>query len=162
MHRDQIKKFYAGEMEKDRLDLDLFKLEGIRTKEIISRFLTRQNLNILDIGGATGFYSFWLQGLGHHVSLVDLSPRNIELAKEYSQQHGIDLEACETGEATDLKFPDNQFDLVLLMGPLYHLIEKEERIKAISEAKRVLKPNGVLLAAVISRYGSLLDGLRRD
>src|SRR5687767_1229323 len=146
MHRDQIKKFYAGEMEKDRLDLDLFKLEGIRTKEIISRFLTRQNLNILDIGGAAGFYSFWLQGLGHKVSLVDLSPENIELAKKYSRHHGIDLAHCTVGDATRLSFPNDQFDLVLLMGPLYHLIEKEERIKAISDAKRVLKPNGVLLA----------------
>ncbi|MBK8551583.1 MAG: class I SAM-dependent methyltransferase [Ignavibacteria bacterium] len=67
-----------------------------------------------------------------------------------------------TGDATDLKFEDAQFDLVLLLGPLYHLTGKEERLKALSEAKRVLKPDGILLAAVISRYASLFDGFKRD
>ena len=57
---------------------------------------------------------------------------------------------------------DEQFDLVLLLGPLYHLVNKEERVKALSEAKRVLKPGGFVLSAVISRYASLFDGFKRD
>lgn len=162
MERDKIKEFYSNEMEKDRLELEMFRLEGIRTKEIISRYLTKEKMNIADIGGAAGFYSFWLQGMGHNVTLIDLSPRNIELANEYSQRTGIQLTKCQTGDATSLDLSDEQFDMVLLMGPLYHLIDRVERVKALSEAKRILKPKGILLAAVISRYGSLFDGFKRD
>jgi ubiquinone/menaquinone biosynthesis C-methylase UbiE len=162
MSRDKIKAFYSNEMEKDRLEQELFKLEGIRTKEIISRFITKNPLDIADIGGGAGFYAFWLQAAGHHVSLADLSPRNIELANEYSQKTGIQLTACRTGDATNLDFDAEQFDMVLLLGPLYHLINKKERVKALSEAKRILKPNGFVLSAIISRYASLFDGFKRD
>ena len=85
MNSDAVKTFYSSGIEKDRLNLDIFRLEGLRTKEIIDKFLTKQALNILDVGGGTGFYSFWLTRLGHHVSLVDLSPRNIELADQYAK-----------------------------------------------------------------------------
>ena len=162
MDRDAVKTYYNSAIEKDRLNLDIFRLEGIRTKQIIDKFLTKQALNILDVGGGAGFYSFWLTRLGHKVSLVDLSPKNIELADEYAKQHQLSLQTCEIGDATYLNFPDNQFDIVLLLGPLYHLIEEKERIKALSEAKRVLKSGGILLAAVISRYASLIDGLKRN
>ena len=162
MNRDAVKTYYSSGIEKDRLNLDIFRLEGLRTKEIIERFLTKQALNVLDVGGGAGFYSFWLTGLGHHVTLIDLSPKNIELAGEYAKQHQLSLQSCELGDATYLNFPDDHFDIVLLLGPLYHLTEEIERIKALREAKRVLKSGGILLAAVISRYGSLIDGLKRN
>src|SRR4030095_13991995 len=116
----------------------------------------------LDLGGGTGFYSFWLQSLGYHVTLVDLSPDHIMWAKEYATQNSISLDAYEVGDATSLQFSDDQFDMILLLGPLYHLIVREDRLRAIREAKRVLKPNGILIAAVISRYASLIDGLNRN
>ena len=162
MDQKKIKEYYNNEIEKNRLDLDYFKLEGIRTKEIIARFLTSKNLKIADIGGGAGFYSFWLQSLGHRVSLVDLSPKNIDLANQYATKHKLTLESCRIGDATHLTFPDNEFDIVLLMGPLYHLIEKEERVKALSEVKRVVKPGGIVFVACISRYASLFDGFKRD
>lgn len=62
------------------------------------------------------------------------------------------------GNALSLPYPDNSFDMALLMGPLYHLQEKSERIKAIQEAKRVLKPSGFLFCAAVSRFASMLDG----
>ena len=162
MERDKIKKFYSNEIEKDRLELEFFKLEGIRTKEIIGRFLSKDKMSIADIGGGAGYYAFWLQEKGHHVSLVDLSPKNIELVNKYSHDTGIHLTNTEIGDATELKFKEKQFDLVLLLGPMYHLINKEERVKALSEAKRILKPSGILLTAIISRYASLIDGFKRD
>jgi ubiquinone/menaquinone biosynthesis C-methylase UbiE len=161
MEREEIKQFYSNEMEKDRLELELFKLEGIRTKEIISRYLGSGSMSVADIGGATGVYAFWLQGMGHHVSLVDLSPRNIELAMERSIRIGIKLTSCLTGDATELPFCDDQFDLVLLLGPLYHLVDRKERVKALHEARRIVKPGGAVLAAVISRYASAFDGFKR-
>jgi ubiquinone/menaquinone biosynthesis C-methylase UbiE len=162
MSREEVKSFYSNEMERDRLEQEIFRLEGIRTKEIVSRYLSKEPMSIADIGGAAGFYSFWLQAMGHHVSLVDLSPRNIELANEHAQKTGIKLDSYRTGDATNLDLPDNQFDLVLLMGPLYHLTDQNERVKALSEARRIVKPGGLVLAAIISRYGSLFDGFKRD
>ena len=61
MEVDKIKKYYSNEIEKNRLDLEIFKLEAIRTKEIIGRYLSKENLSILDIGGGAGYYAFWLQ-----------------------------------------------------------------------------------------------------
>ena len=162
MNTDAVQTFYSSGTERNRLTLDIFRLEGLRTKEIIVKFLTRHSLQILDIGGGAGFYSFWLAELGHSVSLIDLTPKNIELADQYAKEHQLSLQSCETGEATDLNFPYDQFDIVLLLGPLYHLTAEKERIKALVEAKRVLKPGGILLAAVISRYASLIDGLKRN
>jgi ubiquinone/menaquinone biosynthesis C-methylase UbiE len=162
MDRNKIRDFYAMEMEAHRLEQEPFKLEGIRTKEIIERYVKNRKLEILDVGGGAGYYSFWLQENGQNVTLVDLSPKNIELVKKYSEAAGVALKKFETGDAVSLNFPDAQFDLVLLLGPLYHLTDREERIKALSEAKRVLKPGGILLAAIISRYASLIDGFQRD
>ena len=162
MNKNKIKDYYANDIEANRLETEAFKLEGIRTKEIIGSYLQQTNLQILDIGGGAGYYSFWLQEKGHHVTLIDLSPRNIELARNHEQTNGITLTKIDTGNATDLQFPNDQFDIVLLLGPLYHLIERSERVKALAEARRVLKPGAVLLCAIISRYASLFDGFQRD
>jgi ubiquinone/menaquinone biosynthesis C-methylase UbiE len=162
MERDKIKEFYSNEMEKDRLEQELFLLEGIRTREIIGRYLSKKPMTIADIGGGAGYYAFWLQSAGHHVHLVDLSPKNIELVKARSEKTGVQLAKSEVGDATNLSFPDEQFDMALLLGPLYHLVERNERVKALKEAKRIVKPDGIILAAVISRYASLFDGFKRD
>lgn len=155
---EEIIQYYTGGVEKQRLEEENFKLEGIRTKRIIARYVKNEGCNIIDIGGGTGFYAFWLQSLGHHVSLLDVTPRNIELASQYAMQNKISLQDCEVGNALSLRFPDNSFDFALLLGPLYHLTQRDDRIRALQEACRVLKPNGVLFAASISRYASLIDG----
>lgn len=162
MERDKIKDYYAQDIEAHRLDSEFFKLEGIRTKEIIERYLPKRNLEILDVGGGAGYYSFWLQGKGHQVTLLDLTPRNLELAQIHSDVSGIRLKETRVGDAVNLPFSDNCFDVVLLLGPLYHLTDRQERVKAIAEAKRVLKPGGIFLGAVISRYASVFDGFQRD
>jgi len=157
---EEIRNYYASGVEKNRLDQNYFKLEGIRTKEIISRYLPLPSQNILDVGGGAGYYAFWLQSLGHNVSLIDLSPDNIDLVRQSELEQGVSLKHTSEGDARQLDFPDDSFDLVLMLGPLYHLIDKAERIQALAEARRVLKPNGLLIAAIISRYASLIDGLR--
>lgn len=162
MERKKITDFYAHGFESGRLEEELFRLEGIRTKAIIQRYLLPKKLSILDVGGGAGYYSFWLKSMGHEVTLLDLSPENIRLAEEHSAKREISLDKIVTGDATNLQFENDSFDIVLLLGPLYHLIEKKERVTALTEARRVLKPGGVLLAAVISRYASLIDGFLRD
>ena len=162
MNQDSIKEYYSHEIERDRLNTEPFKLEGIRTKEIVERYLQKDKLEILDLGGGAGYYSFWLQEKGHNVTLVDLSPTNIDLVRKHSEASGITLKKYELGDATNLDFADDQFDIVLLFGPLYHLIDRNERIKALSEVMRVLKRGGILLSVIISRYASLFDGFHRD
>lgn len=153
-----INQFYTStRMETDRLEQHVFQLEKIRTQEIIHRYL-KQGMIIADIGGATGAYSFWLHDLGYQAHLLDAAEFHIELAKKTSEEKNKPLASILQGDARQLPYADEQFDLVLLFGPLYHLQEKEDRVKSITEAKRVLKPGGTLLTATISRYASLFDG----
>lgn len=162
MQDQKIKAYYAREIEANRLETEAFKLEGIRTKEVIGRYLSTPSRQVLDVGGGTGYYAFWLQEQGHQVTLVDLSPTNIELAQKRASTSGIALQHITVGDATHLDFTQEQFDVVLLLGPLYHLTERADRMRALAEARRVLKPGGLLLTAVISRYASLFDGFHRD
>src|SRR5678809_1588920 len=153
-----INTFYnSTQIETDRLGQHVFQLEKIRTQEIILRHLSSP-VNIADIGGATGAYSFWLHEMGHHVHLLDVAEFHIEAATKISITENKPLASILLGDARQLPYDDEQFDLVLLFGPLYHLQEKEDRVKSIGEAKRVLKNGGVLLAATITRYASLFDG----
>jgi ubiquinone/menaquinone biosynthesis C-methylase UbiE len=154
--RREILEYYQHFSEASRLAG--VSLEKIRTQELVSRFLEKQPMRILDVGGAAGVYSFWLSELGHEVHLVDASPRHIEQANEKVNTTGIKLASIRAGDARALPFEDEAFDLVLLLGPLYHLTEREDRMAAWREAKRVLRRNGVTAAAGISRYASMLDG----
>src|SRR5688572_30238107 len=144
MDSSEILRYYATGFEKTRLTDNYFKLEGLRTKSIIERYLIKESLHIIDIGGATGFYSFWLHKLGHQISLVDLSSENIKIASEIQEAEKIKLKSCKEGNALSLEFESNQFDMALLMGPLYHLINRKDRVSALREAARVLKPGGIL------------------
>ena len=158
MPLQNIKAFYnSTRVEMDRLNQHVFQLEKIRSQQIILEQL-KPGITIADIGGATGCYSFWLHDMGHEVHLLDAAEFHIEIASKISKEKSKSLGSILLGDARSLPYPDNQFDIVLLFGPLYHLQEKTDRINAITEARRVLKPNGVLLAATISRYASLLDG----
>ncbi len=147
-------------METARLEQDVFRLEKERSQEIIRRYLS-PGMDIADIGGATGAYSFWLYDLGHRVYLLDASLFHIEEANRLAKETGKALGAILQGDARELPFQDEQFDMVLLFGPLYHLQQHADRVLALSEAGRVLKPGGMLLAATITRYASLLDGFWR-
>ena len=108
---------------------------------------------ILDCGGGPGRYAIELTGRGYQVVLFDLSAENLKVAREKAAAAGVTLAGYEQGTAADLsRFPDERFDAVLLMGPLYHLLQPEERLQALREGRRVLKPGGPLFAAFISRY----------
>ena len=162
MGKSEIIEYYNRGLEKDRLFIDYFQLERVRTMEIVKRHLNQPKMNIIDIGGGTGFYSFWLAEQGHNVHLIDLTPKNIEIALEHSKETGINLGSIKVGDATNLDYDENSFDIALLFGPLYHLVNKEDRIKSLLEAKKVLKNGGVLLCAGISRYASMIDGYFKD
>ena len=136
------------------------KIEFDITKRYLDEYLTGENLEIFDIGGGPGRYSIYLAEKGHRVSLLDLSNRNIEVAKEKSAERGILLEDYIHGNALELNKYEQKYDVILLMGPLYHLIKESDRRDALEGALRLLKPNGIIVASFISNYAPIQDYLK--
>jgi ubiquinone/menaquinone biosynthesis C-methylase UbiE len=157
-----IAEYYQRAPEEDRLEQGPFLLEELRTRELIERHARRPPATVLDVGGAAGKYALWLVDAGYTVHLVEPVPRLVAEAQRRSVARSRPLTSCRVGEARALDFPDQSADIVLLLGPLYHLTEAADRARALSEARRVLKPSGQLFAAAISRWASALDGLSRN
>lgn len=144
--------YYERGQERARLTTTS-RLEFVRTRQLLERFLPRPPARVLDVGGGAGAYALPLMAAGYDVVLVDPVPLHVRQA----QQAGVT--AAVVGDARSLDFDDDSFDAVLLLGPLYHLIDRQERVGAWREAARVVRPSGVIVAAVISRFASTLDGL---
>ncbi|MYD95348.1 MAG: class I SAM-dependent methyltransferase, partial [Chloroflexi bacterium] len=113
-------------------------------------------------GGGPGRYACWLAGLGYEAHLVDPVEKHVEHAREAScAQPKHPLARVTLGDARSLDQADGSADAVLLMGPLYHLTDRDDRLAALREAYRVLKPGGVVIAKAINRFASLLSALSR-
>ncbi|HJU88498.1 MAG TPA: class I SAM-dependent methyltransferase, partial [Gemmatimonadaceae bacterium] len=154
--------FYQNWPEESRLEQGAFLLEQIRTRELIERHIAPPPADVLDVGGAAGAYALWLAERGYDVSLVDAAPRLVAEARRRSTAAPRGLASCEVGDARELHQGNESVSVVLLLGPLYHLVDAGDRRLAIREAHRVLRPGGMLFAAAISRWASALDGLSRD
>lgn len=157
-----IAQYYHQAPEEHRLEQGAFVLEEVRTRELIERHARLPPATVLDVGGAAGAYALWLADAGYTVHLLDPVPRLVAEAERRSAARSRPLASCRVGEARALDFPDQSADIVLLLGPLYHLTEAGDRARALREARRVLRPGGQLFAAAISRWASALDGLSRD
>ncbi len=154
-----IELHYRQTKESERLSGDRGELERLRTEVILARYLPRAPATIFDVGGAAGVYAFPLAKQGYEVHLVDPVELHLEQAKAYALSSGVSLKSMTRGDARRLDIPSDNADAVLLLGPLYHLVERADRLEALREAHRILKPGGVLFAAAISRFASLMDGL---
>lgn len=156
----EILAHYAAGIEAPRLASHAGILERARTLDLLSRHLPPPPARVLDVGGGPGLYSVWLAGRGYDVRLLDPVPLHVDQARAAAAAAGVALDVA-IGDARSLPDADSSADAVLLMGPLYHLTERVDRLAALSEARRVLRPGGALMAVGISRYASLLDGLSR-
>jgi SAM-dependent methyltransferase len=161
-NREKVRDHYDRMNEAGRLAEGEGRFEYLRSLDIIGRFLPAAPGRVLDLGGADGRYAFRLAELGHRVTLVDLTPKHVSAARARNALAKHPLEAIEQGDACRLALPDNCFDLVLTMGPLYHLLERADRLQALGHVQRVLKPGGTVVATYISRFASLADGFRSD
>jgi ubiquinone/menaquinone biosynthesis C-methylase UbiE len=157
----EIQEHYLQGRESERLSNQWGELERIRTQSILARNLPSAPAVILDVGGGAGAYAIPLAQQGYEVHLVDPVELHLEQARSFGENAGVSLASITKGEARELDFAASSADAVLLLGPLYHLAERADRLRALGEARRVLRPNGVLFAASISRFASLIDGLSR-
>lgn len=155
-----ILRYYEEFDEASRLRQGWFRLEEARTRELILRHLPASPARVIDVGGAAGIYACWLAERGYEVHLIDPVPKHVEQARDASsRQPKHPLASAHVGDARQLNFENESADAILLLGPLYHLVDREDRLACLREARRVLRPGAVVWAAGISRFASLFDSL---
>jgi ubiquinone/menaquinone biosynthesis C-methylase UbiE len=157
---DEIVRYYTEADEASRLRTGWFQLEQARTQELILRHIPPAPATVLDIGGGAGAYACWLASRGYQVHLIDPVLRHVEQARAASaNQPQHPLASAEVGDARRLEQANQTVDAVLLLGPIYHLTERRDRLTALREGLRVLRSGGLAWVAGISRFASLLDSL---
>ncbi len=155
-HKDIIINKYTEYNEDERLVSDRgHNLEYLTTMRYIQKFL-KPGAKILEIGAATGRYSIALANMGYDITAVDLTPKNVEVMKSKSKH--LTNFTCMVGDALDLSmFKDKTYDMVLNLGPMYHLFNKKDKEKAVNETIRVAKKGGVCMFAYLP-CASLMTG----
>jgi S-adenosylmethionine-dependent methyltransferase len=160
MSRDDVRAYYDqyGEREWERLTRPA---DGV-VEQAINRHTITQHLppgaRVLDLGGGPGRYTIWLAEQGHRVTLADLSPGLLEIARREVAAAGVAgrVEAIVEADACDLaRWDDGTFDGVVALGPFYHLPQPADRERAAAEVVRVLRPGGVAFIALMPRLAFL-------
>lgn len=145
---------YNAGIEVGRLHRGLGLIEFARTKEILLEELPPPPAVIYDIGGAYGEYAFFLAEHGYEVHLFDLAEEHIRLAK--ANEKAALLAAAEVADARSIPREAGSADTILLFGPLYHIVERDERARCLAECRRLLKPGGKLFTANITCFSTVL------
>ena len=160
---NKILEFYQEYDEESRLVKDnAHKIEFISTTKTLDLFI-KPNSNILDIGAATGRYSFYYAQKNHNIWALDISPKHVGILKsKLNETKDVSINVS-LGDSRDLaQFADNSFDVVLCMGPIYHLRKEEDRARCIQECLRVLKKGGILALAYVNKLACYIYYLKRD
>jgi SAM-dependent methyltransferase len=152
MLRPEVMEYYRRGGERTRLADGPGRLEFLRTWDVLCRVLPEPPASVLDVGGATGVYAGPLARNGYRVHVLDPVPEHVSDA---AARPGV---SAAVADARHLPVADRSVDAVLLHGPLYHLLERAERVAAWREAGRVLRPGGVVVGATISRFAALYAG----
>lgn len=156
----ELEKYYNKFNEEKRLARKYGQVEFLTSMKYIHDYLDKEHTKkILDIGAGTGRYSVALAEEGYDVTAVELVKYNLGILKK----KGSSVKAYQ-GNALNLsRFEDESFDVVLLFGPMYHLYTFEDKVKALNEAKRVAKPEGVVLVAYcMNEYSILTYGFKEN
>jgi SAM-dependent methyltransferase len=154
-----MRDYYDRGEEVGRLARSHGLLEFERTKEIILRHLPQPPAVVADIGGGPGRYALWLAQLGYRVIHRDLMPLHVN---QLRQAAGDDARIeSALSDARHLDLADDTADAVLLLGPLYHLDRRTDRVQVLAEAQRIARPGAPVFAAAISRWATRMDGMLR-
>ena len=138
-------------------------LEFAINRAWIARFLPPPGARVLDIGGGPGRYAIWLAEQGYRVTLADLSPDLLTVAKEKAAEAGVELEGFVEADARELvQFEAGCFDAVLCLGPLYHLLLEEDRRAAVRQLHRVARPGAPVFVAFLNRLQVLRVAVNQD
>lgn len=157
MNEKELIEYYNKFNEDKRLTRRHGKVEFIVTLKYIHDYLSKMNNpKIIDIGAGTGKYSIELSNQGYDVTAIELVKHNLSYIKKYDKIKSYQ------GNAIDLsRFKDETFDLTLLFGPMYHLIDENDKIKALNEAKRITKKDGIIMVAyIMNDYCILTHGFK--
>ena len=163
---NELENYYNAFNEDERLASRHGSVEYLTTMKYVHEYLAGCSApRVLEIGAGTGRYSVALAKEGYSVTAVELVPRNLEILR--SKLEGAEPIETVLGNALDLSMlEDGSFDLTLLLGPMYHLYTREDKLRALSEAVRVTKAGGIIMVAycmndpVIVQYVFLSDHLR--
>lgn len=155
--------YYGKGREQGRLfDDAIGVLERLRTWDLLERVLPASG-RVLDVGGGAGIHAEWLARRGYDVELFDPVPLHVTQAQELAESLPAGQRfAAEVADARDVPRETGCADVVLLFGPLYHLVEAADRKTALDEALRLLRPGGLLVAAAISRFAWPFDAYRQE
>lgn len=150
-----LTEYYNRYNEDGRLVIKYGSVEFLTTMRYIERY-AKPGDRIIEIGAGTGRYSHALARGDYAVDAVELVPRNIEVFRQNTQDN--ERITITQGNAMDLSvFTDNTYDITLLLGPMYHLFTKDDKLKALREAIRVTKPGGIVCVAYCIADPSILD-----
>ena len=155
----ELEQYYNKFNEEKRLDSRHGKVEFITSMKYIHEYLGGDTTKrILDIGAGTGKYSVALAEEGYDVSAVELVKHNLGLLKAKNSS----VKAYQGNALKLRRFENDTFDVTLLFGPMYHLFTKEDKVRALCEAKRVTKPGGIIFVAyVMNEYSILTYGFKQ-
>jgi S-adenosylmethionine-dependent methyltransferase len=148
-----------AQVEWERLDGPKCRIEFTSTLHLIDRYFPKQG-HVCEIGSGPGRYAIDLARQGHRVTLFDISEEEIQLARLRFDQLGLHAEQFLVGDARDLThLPSQSFDAALLMGPMYHVIDPQERMGILRELGRILKPEGSAIIAYLNSWGLIRTGI---
>lgn len=162
INKDGLTKIYDNHDEDSRLTRSRHgQLEYLTTMRYIHKYLKR-GMKILEVGAGTGRYSIALAKEGYDVTSVELVKSNLQKLKQNAK--GLKNIKSIQGDALDLSMLNDEiFDIVLILGPLYHLYNKRDQTRAIDEALRVCKKTGILMFAFIPVHNFVFDyGMETD
>ncbi|HMN60522.1 MAG TPA: class I SAM-dependent methyltransferase [Anaerolinea sp.] len=159
---NKIESYYDANAQDEWERFERHRMEFAITKRVLGQRLPPSPARILDCGGGPGRYAIHLAKQGYAVTLLDLAQANLALALNKAKNAGAEITAYVHGNALDLsRFAEGQFDAVLLLVPLYHLVAPDDRCHALAESLRVLRPGGRLFAGFITVYAPFRDAVAK-
>ncbi len=154
-----VQEHYDSDVQKEWGRLERHPFEFIITAHMMDRYI-KPGDRILDIGGGPGRYSMYYAKKGCDVTLVDLSSENVKFAIEKSKEMNVNIKAI-SGDAREInKLVNGKFDHIFVMGPMYHLLDEKDRIKALNSAITLLKDRGMIYVSFILMFSGMIYGMK--